>query len=430
MKIGLELSMLLSLDGDKCDIKSLLNRNVSAFDFNSERLRFTLKSSRLTDFCSSSLVFQYLEYLLALLRIKQLDLVLYNGTIDMQNALAHNGADFAAYATYMNEKTIVTSPNLRENITFVAPFEQDSICLAQSINVILKQIVTFDDRFWIAPYSAACWIIIASLLTLQVFFSLQPRRQQNRFYNSAIAHFDASIWVILAGFATFIYLPQLRFDTTATQEYKIPYKTAYSFADAIMHGEAKAALLNNTFAFRALSKNNTEMYSSFDDYYGFIYLAQALRKNPSKVIVYESVDQACHEIFGQDINTFALVDDFIMKLCNATVVNRLQIKCFDDAPTTQIALLFSANSQYRENVSRLAEFIRIHQLRYLLEDGKIYAPEIPSAYVRHGISITSLQLLFIAYFAFLALGLLGCILEIIISEKLNALKATEHILTS
>ena len=118
-----------------------------------------------------------------------------------------------------------------------------------------------------------------------------------------------------------------------------------------------------------------------------------------------------------------------MKLCNATVVNRLRITCFDDAPTVQIAFIFSANSNYRENFSRLAEFIRIHELRHFLEDGKHYAPDIPTSYVRHGISITSLQLLFIVYFACLALGLLGCILEILIAAKFNALKSKDDILT-
>ena len=183
-------------------------------------------------------------------------------------------------------------------------------------------------------------------------------------------------------------------------------------------------LLNNSFVFNVLMKNNIEMYPSLDENYGFNYLAHALRRNPSKVIVYQSVDHACQEILSLDITTFLLLDDFHMKLCNATVVSQLQITCFDDAPTMQIAFLFSANSHYLENFSRLAEFIRIHELRHFLEDGKHYAPDVPTAHVRHGISITSLQLLFILYIACLALGLLGCILEIFIAAKFNALKTT------
>ena len=266
------------------------------------------------------------------------------------------------------------------------------------------------------------------MLALQIVFTSRNRKE-NRFYKLAIAHFDAGVNVIVALLTTLIYLPQLRDDTASIQQYEIPYKTAYSFADAIMRGEARAALLKDSFVFSTLMENNIEMYPSLDENYGFNYLAQALQRNPSKVIVYQSVDHACQEILNQDISTFLLLDDFIMKLCNAKVVNQLQITCFDDAPTTQVAFLFSAKSHYRENVSRLAEFIRIHELRHFLKDGKHYAPDIPSAYVRHGISITSLQLLFIVYFALLALGLLGCILEIIIAAKFNALKTRDDILT-
>ena len=137
--LALELSTLLTIDGDKCDNVSLLKRNVSGL----ERVRFTLETSRLTDFCPNSFKFERLEYLLGLLRIKQLDLALYNSTIDLQSALAHNQADFEAYASFVDWKTIVTPT--RENITFVAPFAQDSICLVQSVNVMLHHIVKFDE---------------------------------------------------------------------------------------------------------------------------------------------------------------------------------------------------------------------------------------------------------------------------------------------
>ena len=100
MMLALELSTLLAIDGDKCDIVSLLKRNFSDF----ERVRFTLETSRLTDFCPNSFKFERLEYLLGLLRIKQLDLALYNSTIDLQNALAHNHADFEAYPDFVDGK--------------------------------------------------------------------------------------------------------------------------------------------------------------------------------------------------------------------------------------------------------------------------------------------------------------------------------------
>ena len=404
----MELPKLLAFDGDKCDIESLLKRNSSDF----RRIRIPMETSHLTDFCPNSFQLKRLEYLFGLLRIKQLDLELYNSTIDLQNALAQNHADFDAIPNFMDEKTIITP--VRENITFVAPFAEDSVCLLQSVNVMLNRIVKFDDRFWIAPFNTVCWIIIASLLALQIVFTSR-NRQENRFCKLALAHFDAGVNVIVALLTTLIYLPQLRDDTTTIQQYQIPYKTAFSFADAIMRGEARAALLNNSFVFNTLMEDNIQMYPSLGENYGFNYLAQALRRNPSNVIVFQSVDHACQEILNQDISTFLLLDDFRMKLCNATVVSQLQITCFDDAPTMQIAFLFSANSHYRENFSRLAEFIRIHELRHFLEDGKHYAPDIPTAYVRHGISITSLQLLFILYFSLLALGLLGCILEIFIA---------------
>ena len=226
----------MALDGDKCNIASLLKRNVSDL----ERVRFTLETSRLTDFCPNSFQFERLEYLLGLLHIKQLDLEFYNSTIDLQNALSQNHADFDAYSNFMDEKTIITP--VRENLTFVAPFAQDSVCLLQSVNVMLNHIVKFDNKFWISPFSTACWIIILSLLALQIVFTSR-KRQGTRFRKSAIVHFDEGVNVIIAAFATFIYLPQLRDHTTSIQQYRIPYKTAYNFADAIIRGNARAAFI-------------------------------------------------------------------------------------------------------------------------------------------------------------------------------------------
>ena len=193
------------------------------------------------------------------------------------------------------------------------------------------------------------------MLTLQIFCTSRTR-EENRFNQLALAHFETGVNVIVALLTTLIYLPQLRDDTASILQYEIPYKTAYSFADAIMRGEARAAFFNNSIIFQALMENNIEMHPSLDDNYGFNYLARALQRDPSKVIVYQSLDHACQQILNEDVMTFALLDDFIMKLCNAKVVNQLQITCFDDAPTTQVALLFSAKSRYMKNI-KIAEII-------------------------------------------------------------------------
>ena len=171
---------------------------------------------------------------------------------------------------------------------------------------MLNHEVKFDDKFWIAPFNTVCWIIIACLLVSQIVFTSR-NRQGTRFRKSAIVHFDEGVNVIIALLATLIYLPQLRDHTTSVIQYKMPYKTAYNFADAIMRGEARAALLKDTFAFSVLMQNNIEIYPSIDKNYGFNYLAQALRRNPSNVIVFQSLDHACQEILNQDISTFALV---------------------------------------------------------------------------------------------------------------------------
>lgn len=399
---------------EKCYIVSNLKSNLSDF----MRVRSTLENFRSTYFCPNNIRIESVEYLLGLLGIKQLDLVFYNNTIDSQNALAHNEADFDAYSRFIDEQTIVVSEE--ENVAFVAPFEQSSICLVQSINVMLQRVVQFDDKFWIAPYNAACWMIILSLLAVQHFCYAFRLRLKNRFFKLAITHTDASIGATLAAFATFMYLPQLRSDTASIQQYKIPYKTAESFADAVIRRQARPALVNNSFIFHLLMTHKLDLlnYSLLGNTYGYNYLAQALQRNLSNAIIYQSWEHACRELLSHDIKTFALLHEFTAKSCSAKVVNQLQITCFDDAPTKQVALLFSAKSRFIENASRLAEFIRIQQSRYFLQNDKVFAPDIPTAYVKTGISTTSLQLLFMIYFALLAFALIVCVLEILIAAKL------------
>ena len=100
MRLALQLPKFLAIDGEKCVPASALKRNFSDF----ERLRISMETSRLTDFCPNSFQFERLEYLLGLLRIKQLDLEFYNSTIDMQNALAQNHAEFEVYSDLMDGK--------------------------------------------------------------------------------------------------------------------------------------------------------------------------------------------------------------------------------------------------------------------------------------------------------------------------------------
>lgn len=153
------------------------------------------------------------------------------------------------------------------------------------------------------------------------------------------------------------------------------------------------------------------------DAYG--YLKDAVKSKSSSLLIYNNLQKSCEFLNSHEsVNFFFSYDSELKIFCNASVVNQLLTSCLDDLPADHVSLLFSPNSPYIENVSRLAEFLRIQEMHNFAKNKKYFARDIPPAYVQTGISMTSLQLLFIAYFASLAVGLLICLVEYVVSNKI------------
>lgn len=189
MRIAIDAQTSLQSD---CNITAALNLHESVRSLEFEK-------SILTQICPGFFDLERIDYMLSLLNVNTVRFNIYKSLNSLKRALINGDADVSSYPDYVRQ---VINFSHSENLSFIAPFTQDSVCLFQPANAMLNQSVTIDDKFWIAPFGLIYWMIFLCLIGLvQGLLANRHRYKCKVFYNDCIVISS----IVLAAFATFIY---------------------------------------------------------------------------------------------------------------------------------------------------------------------------------------------------------------------------------